>query len=438
MKTKLITLILALLCASQSFGATRSVTSFPVITPVDADYFIFTDTSNSGLFSKATLANTKTALGIPDGTVTNQIRQWNGSSWESVTSIAGLIDPTAGDGDVDKLLSADTIFDLLALKQDVGGGSLSVSEQPADPVASEMTTGQLIVATASGDMFYKSETGLYTFAGSFAADPVAPTLTSTTVGSAGLVADLLFSESVSIGAGGNAGWSMDCSLSGAIAMTYSSGAGTNTLDYSLADTPTVGEDCTVSYTQPGNGVEATDDTTDIVSLGGATVTNNSTVAAGACTTLSADSLDTGASQSYSVGSTTRYELGSVYTPSSSYDVCKIAINFKKVGTPTSNVTVKIYNVSGGIPTTLLYTSTTSIPAASVTISNAWYEFAFTGASFVSGTPVFIALASDALNTTGNNFLPVYGAVSGTNLQGYTTVWGNVATNQKLNARIYQP
>lgn len=66
MKTKLIVLILALSCASQSFAATRSVTSFPVITPVDADYFIFTDTSNSGLFSKATVANTKTALGITD------------------------------------------------------------------------------------------------------------------------------------------------------------------------------------------------------------------------------------------------------------------------------------------------------------------------------------------------------------------------------------
>lgn len=63
MKTNFIALIL-ILFATQSYGATRSVTAFPVITPVDADYFIFTDTSNTGLFSKATMANTKTALGI--------------------------------------------------------------------------------------------------------------------------------------------------------------------------------------------------------------------------------------------------------------------------------------------------------------------------------------------------------------------------------------
>ena len=209
-------------------GATRPVTSFPNITPVGADKFIFSDASNSWLFSAATLTDTKTALGIAldssgfnknlttnddtlqeivdkfDGlvfaaamgaddnyvtdaektvigntsgtntgdqttvsgnagsatvlqtgrtiggvsfngsanislpgvdtagnqnttgtaaglsssTADNQIYQATGSgtaAWSG--TIEGLIDPTAGDGDTDKLWSADTVFDLLAGKQ---------------------------------------------------------------------------------------------------------------------------------------------------------------------------------------------------------------------------------------------------------------------------------------------------------------------------------
>lgn len=67
---KLIVLIFVLAlssCASphqQNLGVVRPVTSFPTITPVDADYFILSDVSNSSLFSRATLANTKTALGV--------------------------------------------------------------------------------------------------------------------------------------------------------------------------------------------------------------------------------------------------------------------------------------------------------------------------------------------------------------------------------------
>lgn len=44
----------------------RSVTSFPVIVPAVDDFVIMTDTSNSGLFSKVTFANYKTALGVQD------------------------------------------------------------------------------------------------------------------------------------------------------------------------------------------------------------------------------------------------------------------------------------------------------------------------------------------------------------------------------------
>lgn len=42
--------------------------------------------------------------------------------------------------------------------------------QAADPLASEMVEGQWVLATGSGDMFYKSAAGLFTFAGAYTPD----------------------------------------------------------------------------------------------------------------------------------------------------------------------------------------------------------------------------------------------------------------------------
>ncbi|GAG38127.1 unnamed protein product, partial [marine sediment metagenome] len=46
----------------------------------------------------------------------------------------------------------------------------TITEQAGDPTAGEMSTGELIAATGSGDLFYKSATGLYTITGAYAAD----------------------------------------------------------------------------------------------------------------------------------------------------------------------------------------------------------------------------------------------------------------------------
>lgn len=107
--------------------------------------------------------------------------------------------------------------------------------------------------------------------------PVPPTLTAGTVASTATDVYLLFSETVEIGTGGNGGWSMNCAATGAISMTYSSGDTTNTLAYSLSDTPIQGETCTVAYTQPTDGIEAVDDGTDLATIPSMAVTNNSTV-----------------------------------------------------------------------------------------------------------------------------------------------------------------
>ncbi len=62
---KILSIAFLLLCAANVNAATRSVTAFPTITPVTDDYFIFSDTSASGAFGRTTLANVKTALGVP-------------------------------------------------------------------------------------------------------------------------------------------------------------------------------------------------------------------------------------------------------------------------------------------------------------------------------------------------------------------------------------
>jgi len=55
---------------------------------------------------------------LPNGTVVNQILQWNGSVWAATSSVEGLIDDTATNGDADALWSADHTYDLIAIKQD--------------------------------------------------------------------------------------------------------------------------------------------------------------------------------------------------------------------------------------------------------------------------------------------------------------------------------
>lgn len=105
-------------------------------------------------------------------------------------------------------------------------------------------------------------------------DITLPTLSTAVIPTAGTTISLAFSEAVTFGAGGNGGWSLTMS-GGAVTPTYASGSGTATLVYSLSRTIEVSETGTISYTQPGNGVEDTSGN-DLVSLGPTSITNNST------------------------------------------------------------------------------------------------------------------------------------------------------------------
>lgn len=109
------------------------------------------------------------------------------------------------------------------------------------------------------------------FSGMQTASP--PSLVSATIGSNGTAFSLVFDEIVAFGAGGNTGWTI--TPSGAAAtLVYASGAGTTTLVYTISRTIALTETATVSYVQPGDGVEDVGGT-DLASIVAGAVTNNS-------------------------------------------------------------------------------------------------------------------------------------------------------------------
>lgn len=138
------------------------------------------------------------------------------------------------------------------------------------------------------------------------AGAVAPVLSNAVIPSAGTSITLTFSQSVTIGAGGDGGVTLSMS-GGAVTATYSSGSGSTALVYTFSRTVNVGETGTVSYTQPGNGIESTSVGADVVTFSGSAVTNNSTAGATTPTLASATVPTAGTSitltfsQSVSVG-----------------------------------------------------------------------------------------------------------------------------------------
>ena len=115
------------------------------------------------------------------------------------------------------------------------------------------------------------------------ADTTPPTLSTATIGTNGVTWSFVFSEDVAVGAGGSTGWVVSMSTQGAVALTYSSGSGSNTLNYTGDKTVLSSETVTdgLDYTQPGNGIEDSSGN-DLASFVDQVVTNNSTQEAGSC------------------------------------------------------------------------------------------------------------------------------------------------------------
>jgi hypothetical protein len=112
--------------------------------------------------------------------------------------------------------------------------------------------------------------------GAYSLGSVNPILISATLAADGVSLSLLFSRAIT--ATINTGVTVTPS-SGVATAAYASGTTTTTLVYTLSraiSSAANGGSLTVSYTQPGNGLEATDDGQDVLTFANTSVINNST------------------------------------------------------------------------------------------------------------------------------------------------------------------
>ncbi len=217
-----------------------------------------------------------------------------------------------------------------------------------------------------------------------------PTLSSATINTAGSTMTLAFSESVSVGAGGNSGWTTSLS-GGAATLSYASGSPGTSLVYNISRTINSGETGTVAYTQPGNGVEGTTGGADVATISSSAVTNNSTAVSYTATDATGGVLNSGISTQYDDGLTSNFVAGSSYT------LTKAQLKLKKSGTGGGGtIVVKIYTDSSGAPGTLLGTSD-SVAVSTLTGTPTFTDFTGLNVSITSGTTYWVAFLQ---STTG--------------------------------------
>ncbi len=109
-----------------------------------------------------------------------------------------------------------------------------------------------------------------------------PELVTASISTDGTKLQLRFDRNMRIGAGGTSGVSIN-TTNGKTVTSYSATTAT-VVEYNI-DTVTSGETVTVTYAQPGNGLEALSDAADVLSFTAVLVSNFSTVTAAACVIL---------------------------------------------------------------------------------------------------------------------------------------------------------
>lgn len=160
------------------------------------------------------------------------------------------------------------------------GATIKITEQANDPVAADMTPGQLIAATTSGDLFYKSDTGLLTFAGAYVPDPDAPIISSATIDTLGTSLAVLFDQPVETGAGGVGTWAIDCDVTTGIFLGAPTGSGTATYTFPITGGVVKAVDgCTFDYLAIADGIQDIETSEVVASIASGAIDNGSTVVA---------------------------------------------------------------------------------------------------------------------------------------------------------------
>jgi hypothetical protein len=274
MKKYIIPALLILALATPSWA--KRIYEYSAIDAVaDTDKFLISDTSDSNREKTLTGSALKTYIGTG---VAFTLGSLGDLKIDIGASDENLLSATPADKDL-QTYTATQIDTLLS----TAGSAPTI--QADDPTSASAVGWYL--ATTSGDLFYRSSSGLFTFAGSYTV--YAPTLSSRTIGTNGTTLTLVGSESLSVGAGGNGGFDVDCATAGTgITATYASGAPGSSLVYTLGTTVNSGDTCDLDYTQPGNGIEATTGGADLASITSGAITNNSTQGGGAAYTANFD------------------------------------------------------------------------------------------------------------------------------------------------------
>lgn len=131
--------------------------------------------------------------------------------------------------------------------------------------------------TPTGYFADAQPTALYAVVADGAApDVTAPTVSSATFAANGTSLTIAADETVSVGAGGNGGFTLTPTNGGAaVTLSYASGSGSSSLVYTASRAVSDTETLTLAYVQPGNGIEDAAGN-DLASFSAQAVTNNST------------------------------------------------------------------------------------------------------------------------------------------------------------------
>jgi hypothetical protein len=205
-------------------------------------------------------------------------------------------------------------------------------------------------------------------------DLVPPTLQSATVIPAGNQLSLTFDKPVQAGSGGSAGWTLGVSPTASVGSVLT-GIGTATLTYAITGRLiNAGESLTLTYSQPGSGIESVASGTDLAAISSKPVTNNSTQGQTVTPTITLPAGPYFGTQTTTItspdtasGAVIRYTTdGSTPTASSSTYSAPLSIS--------TNQTIKAISIWSGHPNSAVASSDFEV-VSWVTPGTAWKTFA---------------------------------------------------------------
>jgi hypothetical protein len=156
-----------------------------------------------------------------------------------------------------------------------GSGSITINEVASDPNTATLAVNSITASTATGNVFLKTATGVYSGAFSYVVDADYPLILSSTVPTSGNQLVVVYNQNMADGTE-LGDWLLSCD-SGNYALTAPTGTTTSAYTYPISGGPVHSADlCQLFYTMPTDGVEAADDGVKLQSISGADIANNST------------------------------------------------------------------------------------------------------------------------------------------------------------------